>query len=206
MMLWRSSSKRGVAVALVPDPRSAFSPSVSAARSPSSRVHATPMGYSRHRADGHRPEQAGILGSGGLMWSAGWHLRSCRAARRCDGQEADAPLTPGYRQLLAWRRSCCVSRAHRRRPSSRDESVELFMSRAGLAIETDPRLTERVLSGRSLPDWREHLRRSFEDELLPGGRESSGRRGNGYGMRRGCCQSVGGACGVPEAGFELPTR
>jgi 2,3-bisphosphoglycerate-dependent phosphoglycerate mutase len=43
------------------------------------------------------------------------------------------------------------------------ESVGPFCSRAGLRLETDGRLVERVLSARNLPDWREHLRRSFDD-------------------------------------------
>jgi 2,3-bisphosphoglycerate-dependent phosphoglycerate mutase len=43
------------------------------------------------------------------------------------------------------------------------ESIEPFCRRAGLRLETDDQLTERVLSARNLPDWREHLRRSFDD-------------------------------------------
>jgi 2,3-bisphosphoglycerate-dependent phosphoglycerate mutase len=43
------------------------------------------------------------------------------------------------------------------------ESGEPFSSRANLRLETDDRLVERVLSARNLPDWREHLRRSFDD-------------------------------------------
>ena len=43
------------------------------------------------------------------------------------------------------------------------ESVGPFCRRANLLVETDDRLVERVLSARSLPDWREHLRWSFED-------------------------------------------
>jgi 2,3-bisphosphoglycerate-dependent phosphoglycerate mutase len=43
------------------------------------------------------------------------------------------------------------------------ESVTPFCRRAGLRLETDDRLIERVLSARDLPDWREHLRRSFDD-------------------------------------------
>jgi 2,3-bisphosphoglycerate-dependent phosphoglycerate mutase len=43
------------------------------------------------------------------------------------------------------------------------ESVAPFCRRAGLRAETDERLVERVLSARDLPDWREHLRRSFDD-------------------------------------------
>jgi 2,3-bisphosphoglycerate-dependent phosphoglycerate mutase len=43
------------------------------------------------------------------------------------------------------------------------ESVRPFCRRANLRLETDDRLVERVLSARNLPDWREHLRRSFDD-------------------------------------------
>ena len=43
------------------------------------------------------------------------------------------------------------------------ESVGPFCRRANLCLETDDRLAERVLSARDLPDWREHLRRSFDD-------------------------------------------
>lgn len=38
--------------------------------------------------------------------------------------------------------------------------------RLGLEIETDGRLTERVLSGADLPDWRTHLQSSFADPDL----------------------------------------
>ena len=43
------------------------------------------------------------------------------------------------------------------------DTVRPFCRRAGLALETDHRLAERILSARALPDWREHLRRSFDD-------------------------------------------
>ena len=43
------------------------------------------------------------------------------------------------------------------------ESVTPFCRRANLRLETDDRLVERVLGARDLPDWREHLRRSFDD-------------------------------------------
>lgn len=43
-----------------------------------------------------------------------------------------------------------------------------------LAIEVDARLAERVLSTENLPDWLEHLERSFQDMdmKLPGGESS----------------------------------
>lgn len=43
------------------------------------------------------------------------------------------------------------------------QSTAPFCARAGLRVELEPRLVERVLTARDLPDWREHLRRSFDD-------------------------------------------
>jgi 2,3-bisphosphoglycerate-dependent phosphoglycerate mutase len=83
------------------------------------------------------------------------------------GQSADAPLSAigqGQAQQLA--RLLCgfeiervVSSPFRRAL----ESVQPFAERSGLVVETDSRLVERVLSAQALPDWREHLRRSFEE-------------------------------------------
>lgn len=83
------------------------------------------------------------------------------------GQEADAPLTiDGQRQagaldhfLRPFRIDRVICSPFRRAV----ESIEPFCRHAGLRVETDPRLVERVLSVRSLTDWREHLRRSFEE-------------------------------------------
>jgi 2,3-bisphosphoglycerate-dependent phosphoglycerate mutase len=83
------------------------------------------------------------------------------------GQDATAPLTiEGQRQarmladlLLQLRIQRVISSPFVRAT----ESVRPFCSRAGLRLETDDRLAERVLSARDLPDWREHLRRSFGD-------------------------------------------
>ena len=53
-------------------------------------------------------------------------------------------------------------------------SVAPFCRRASLDVETDDRLVERVLSTNSLPDWRDHLRRSFDDlDYCADGGESS---------------------------------
>lgn len=94
------------------------------------------------------------------------------------GQEAQAPLSAvGYRQAQAladflhgFEIERVVSSPYRRAV----ETVQPFAERSGRIIETDPRLVERVLSARSLPDWREHLRRSFEerDHGLPDGESS----------------------------------
>jgi 2,3-bisphosphoglycerate-dependent phosphoglycerate mutase len=83
------------------------------------------------------------------------------------GQDANAALTiEGQREahLLA---NLLMKYQIRRVISSpfarAAESVRPFCGRANLRLETDDRLIERVLSGRNLPDWREHLRRSFDD-------------------------------------------
>jgi len=43
------------------------------------------------------------------------------------------------------------------------ESIRPLCNRAKLPLETDDRLVERVLSGQPVADWRDHLRRSFDD-------------------------------------------
>ena len=83
------------------------------------------------------------------------------------GQDADAPLTSEGRLqanalaelLLPFQIQRVISSPFVRAT----ESVGPFCKRAGLVVETDPRLVERVLSARNLPDWRDHLRRSFDD-------------------------------------------
>ena len=83
------------------------------------------------------------------------------------GQDANAALTiEGQRQahmladlLLQFQIQRVISSPFVRAT----ESVGPFCRRADLRLETDDRLAERVLSARNLPDWREHLRRSFDD-------------------------------------------
>jgi len=94
------------------------------------------------------------------------------------GQDAKAALTiEGQRQarmladlLLQFQIQRVISSPFVRAT----ESVGPFCSRADLRLETDDRLVERVLSARNLPDWREHLRRSFDDldYCLEGGESS----------------------------------
>jgi 2,3-bisphosphoglycerate-dependent phosphoglycerate mutase len=83
------------------------------------------------------------------------------------GQGADAALTTEGRQQASELADVLLSLGSQRLVSSpfrrAIESVEPFAQRVGLSIETDERLVERVLSARNLPDWRDHLRRSFED-------------------------------------------
>lgn len=51
------------------------------------------------------------------------------------------------------------------------QSIAPAAEHLGLPVETDARLVERVLSTEDLPDWMEHLERSFSDsdKKLPGG-------------------------------------
>lgn len=83
------------------------------------------------------------------------------------GQDAQAPLTAeGHAQavqLAEALRQLDIERVVSSPFLRAIQSVEPFARGAGLLVETDQRLCERVLSARSLPDWREHLRRSFAD-------------------------------------------
>jgi 2,3-bisphosphoglycerate-dependent phosphoglycerate mutase len=94
------------------------------------------------------------------------------------GQEATATLTgEGQRQASALADFLLPLRIQRvvSSPFARaTESVTPFCRRAGLGLETDDRLVERVLGARDLPDWRAHLRRSFDDPdyRLEGGESS----------------------------------
>ncbi len=91
------------------------------------------------------------------------------------GQDADAPLTlEGERQandladvLAACRLERVISSPFRRAMAS----VAPLCARTTLPLEADDRLVERLLSRKSPPDWREHLRRSFAelDYRLPDG-------------------------------------
>ncbi|TLS52547.1 histidine phosphatase family protein [Paenibacillus antri] len=101
-------------------------------------------------------------------------IRHCKAA----GQEAEAPLTEqGLEQserlaeaLKEMQIEKVVSSPFRRAV----HSVEPLTRRLGIDVAVDARLSERVLSGRDLPDWMDHLLRSFEemDVALEGGESS----------------------------------
>jgi 2,3-bisphosphoglycerate-dependent phosphoglycerate mutase len=101
-------------------------------------------------------------------------VRHCRAA----GQEPDAPLTPEGEAQAAALADFFAPRPIDRILSSpftrARDSIAPLATRRGLPVETDDRLVERVLSGAPLPDWRDHLRRSFSDldHALPGGESS----------------------------------
>ncbi|MEO7353264.1 MAG: histidine phosphatase family protein [Gemmatimonadales bacterium] len=94
------------------------------------------------------------------------------------GQEPESPLTAeGSRQAAALadlllplkiERVICSPFLRAR------HSVAPFCARSGISVEVDDRLVERTLSARGLPDWQEHLRRSFDEmEYSLEGGESS---------------------------------
>jgi len=111
------------------------------------------------------------------------------------GQDATAALTSeGQRQarvladlLLPLRIQRVISSPFARAT----ESVTPFCRRAGLRLETDDRLVERVLSAGDLPDWREHLRRSFDDldYRLEGGESSRAAQARGTSAVRAALKS-----------------
>ncbi len=71
------------------------------------------------------------------------------------------------------------------------ESVRPFCRRAGLDLETDDRLVERVLSAGNYADWRDHLRRSFDDPdyCLEGGESSRAAQARGSAVLRTALES-----------------
>lgn len=115
-------------------------------------------------------------------------VRHCKAA----GQEPEASLTAeGERQaerladFLAGRKvDRIVSSPFERAVAS----VRPYADMAGIAIETDERLAERVLSAEPLPDWMERLKASFDDldAKWPGGESSREAMARGYGVIREC--------------------
>ena len=105
-------------------------------------------------------------------------VRHCSAT----SQEPDAHLSPeGARQAeqlagrLADELRCVDGVRVVSSPYARAvESVRPLSERVGVAIETDDRLRERVLSGAPLAEWRQRLKASFDDvDLCLEGGESS---------------------------------
>lgn len=101
-------------------------------------------------------------------------VRHCQA----EGQAADAPLTEqGLQQSLELAEFLhdkgidrIVSSSYRRA----HDTITPLADRMGVAVVLDERLTERILSGRNAPEWREMLRRTYEDlDLCFEGGESS---------------------------------
>lgn len=101
------------------------------------------------------------------------------------GQAPNALLTPeGQRQADALADALAGEGVQRivSSPWTRAmQSAQPLAERLGLSVETDARLTERVLSSADLPDWRERLQRSFEepDARLPGGESSRAAQARG---------------------------
>lgn len=101
-------------------------------------------------------------------------IRHCKTT----GQEPDAALTAeGKRQaeeLAEFLSEAPIARIVSSPFVRAVQSVAPLAHRLGVPIETDPRLQERVLSDRPLPNWREQLRQTFEqlDLRLPGGETS----------------------------------
>ncbi|WP_194541137.1 histidine phosphatase family protein [Paenibacillus sp. JZ16] len=101
-------------------------------------------------------------------------VRHCKA----EGQAADAPLTgQGIQQALELAEFLSdkgidhiVSSPYRRA----SDTIKPLADLIGVEVVMDERLTERILSGRNEPAWREMLRRTYDDlELCYEGGESS---------------------------------
>jgi 2,3-bisphosphoglycerate-dependent phosphoglycerate mutase len=100
--------------------------------------------------------------------------------RHCEstGQDASAPLTPlGQAQaiLLADHLATMGVDLLVASPYTRaQQSIAPLAQRLGLAVESDARLAERVLSAAPLTQWREAIRQTFMDLDLawPGGESS----------------------------------
>jgi 2,3-bisphosphoglycerate-dependent phosphoglycerate mutase len=101
-------------------------------------------------------------------------VRHCKAT----GQQPEAPLTPdgvADATLLADQLATLPIDRIISSPFVRAmESIAPLAERLGLAIATDARLAERVLSGADLPDWMAALKSTFDDlDLSFEGGESS---------------------------------
>ncbi|MGC6584969.1 histidine phosphatase family protein [Paenibacillus sp. Dod16] len=101
-------------------------------------------------------------------------VRHCNA----EGQAADAPLTgQGIQQALELAEFLSdkgidhiVSSPYRRA----SDTIKPLADLIGVEVVMDERLTERILSSRNEPAWREMLRRTYDDlELCYEGGESS---------------------------------
>ncbi|WP_458118997.1 histidine phosphatase family protein [Paenibacillus sp. Z6-24] len=102
-------------------------------------------------------------------------IRHCEA----EGQAPDAPLTErGYRQADTLAKLAALQRVDRIVSSPYERAyrtIQPLAERIGLDIVTDDRLIERVLCGQDAPDWRDMLRRTYDEPELcyPGGESSS---------------------------------
>lgn len=94
--------------------------------------------------------------------------------RHCEafGQEPGATLTDaGFKQATAlaaflsdWPVDFLASSAYRRA----EQSIGPFAAATGLQVHVDPRLNERTISVRPIPNWQGILRDSFDDPDLRG--------------------------------------
>lgn len=93
-------------------------------------------------------------------------IRHCHA----EGQEADAKLTElGEKQaeeLAQFLKNISVEIIISSPYTRAIHTIQPLALLKGMAINTDVRLKERVLSQHSLPDWLEKLRATFEDGNL----------------------------------------
>lgn len=101
-------------------------------------------------------------------------IRHCEA----EGQPPEAPLTDkGFKQALELSKFLSNIEIDRiiSSPYKRAiDSIQPLAKNIGVEVETDRRLTERILSTHPMSDWFEKLRITFEDsELTYDGGESS---------------------------------
>jgi 2,3-bisphosphoglycerate-dependent phosphoglycerate mutase len=95
------------------------------------------------------------------------------------GQEESAPLTEaGVREaehLAGTLAALGIERVISSPFARATATIAPFCQRAKIQLEIDARLRERVLTLDAIVDWREHLRRSFDevDYELPGGESSA---------------------------------
>lgn len=90
-------------------------------------------------------------------------VRHCQAT----GQEPDAPLTPAgaaqAERLADLLESHGITRIVSSPYARAIQSIVPLAERLRIAVETDDRLIERMLSATPMSDWRDHLRVSFAD-------------------------------------------
>jgi 2,3-bisphosphoglycerate-dependent phosphoglycerate mutase len=101
-------------------------------------------------------------------------IRHCSAR----GQEPEAQLTAeGEKQALSlslYMKELEIDRMISSPYERAKQTVRYLAESKHLIIEIDERLAERRLAGADIPDWREHLKHSFDDvhAVLPGGESS----------------------------------